>query len=435
MKSSIAMTIDRTGLAELFKETNPTPKYSPSSGACVLCKGSKMLCGKDRCPLMVKFYSQSRTRLLIDTLDLYGNSPPGVFVGRFGYPNVDVGPLVPPTLGDTSIMDTPEMWMGKTIDDIADFRFSLVRGKHRINVSDFQSCGRMVDYTRELALSVNPIDVEAAFQKKPTGRIVLDDEVQPFGPSARLRNLTIGNPKYDHRVEKAFCDTDLRAVEAVADLYARGVLVSRIQKAFSVGAFGVEKRRKFVPTRWSITAVDDILGKFLLERTKTYSTINEFRVYNWEQLDNRWSVLLLPTTWRYELIEAWYPNTAWNPMGKQIEILSDHEMYEGRKEYAQIGGCYYAARFAVNELLSRERRQAGAVIFREAHPGYIMPVGVWNVRENVRTALRQSPSRYSLLEEALGHISKRMDIPIYTWIRHSGVLKDIIFQRRIEDYA
>jgi hypothetical protein len=435
MKSSLAMTIDRAALADLFKDAKLPSKDTTHSGACALCKGSKMLCGKDRCPLMVKFYSQSRTRRMIDVLDVYGNSPPAVFVGRFGYPNVDIGPLVPPFLGDTSIMDTPEMWVGKTIDDIVDFRFSLVRGKHRINVSNFQSCDRMVDYTRELALADNPIDVEAAFQKKPAGRIVLDDEVQPFGPSARLRNLSIGNPKYDQRVERAFYDTDLRAVEAVVDLYARGVLVSRIQKAFSVGAFGIEKRRKFVPTRWSITAVDDILGKSLLERTKTYPTIDEFRIYDWEQLDNRWSVLFLPTTWRYELIEAWYPSTAWNPMGKHIEIFSDHEMYEGRKEYAQIGGCYYAARFAVNELLSRERHQAGAIIFREAHPGYIMPVGVWNVRENVREALRQHPSRFPSLEEALGHIGRRMDIPLSTWIRHSGVLKDLIFQRRIEDYA
>jgi hypothetical protein len=384
---------------------------------------------------MIKFYSQARTRQLIDTLNLYGNSPPAVFVGRFGYPNVDVGPLVPPTLGDTSIMDTPEMWMGRTIDDIVDFRFSLVRGKHRINVTDLQSNGRILNHTRELALAADPIDVEAAFQKKPAGRIVLDDEIQPFGPSARLRGLSIGNPKYDHRIEKAFYDTDLKAVEAVSDLYLRGVFVSKIQKAFSVGAFGLNKNRKFVPTRWSITAVDDMIGKALLERNKMYPTIDEFRMYDWEQLDNRWSVLLLPTAWRYELIEAWYPNTAWNPLGKQIEIFGDHEMYEGRRDYAQIGGCYYAARFAVNELLSRERRQAGAVIFREAHPGYVMPVGVWNVRENVRMALNQVPSRFGTLIEALAHLGERMDIPVSTWMKHSGVLKDLIYQRRIDDFA
>jgi hypothetical protein len=408
---------------------------TPRGSLCALCKGSKKLCGKDRCPLMVKFYSISKTKRIYDTLDLFGSSPPGVFVGRYGYPNVDIGPLVPPEFGDTSIMDTPEQWVGKSIEEIVDFRFSLVRGKHRIDVKEFQKGGRIVDFTRELALAINPLDVEANFQKRPSGRIVLDDEIQPFGPSARLKDMEIGNPKYDHKIEKAFYDSDLRAAEAVGNLFRNGVMVSKIQKAFSVGAFGVEKNRKFVPTRWSITAVDDILGKSLLRQTKTFPTIDEFRVYNWCQLDNRWYVLLMPTSWRYELIEAWYPNTAWNPVGRQIAMFSSHEHYHGRKTYAEIGGCYYAARLAINELLSRERRQAGAVIFREAHPGYIMPVGVWNVRENVRKTLEQQPAKFDTLEKALNHIEAGMDIPMRRWIRNSSILKDIMQQRRIEDFV
>ncbi|MCQ5376044.1 MAG: hypothetical protein NO474_05560, partial [Methanomassiliicoccales archaeon] len=131
---------------------------------------------------MIKFYSHARTRRLIDGLDLFGDSPPGVFVGRYGYPKVDIGPLVPPLFGDTSIMDTPELWVGKTIDEIVDFRFSLVRGKYGIDVTDTISPARIVDQTRELALAINPIGVEAKFEKPPSGKIVLDDEVQPFGP-------------------------------------------------------------------------------------------------------------------------------------------------------------------------------------------------------------------------------------------------------------
>jgi len=407
----------------------------PAGSPCVICKGSRNLCGKDRCPLMIKFYSRSRTERLINSLDLAGMSPPGIFVGRYGYPKVDVGPLVPPVMGDTSLMDTPEMWVGRSIDEIVDFRFSLVRGKHRIDAFNFEKSGRIVDYTRDLALSTNPLEVEAKFQKRPSGRLVLDDEVQPFGPSARLKDLSIGNPRYDHKVEKAFYDTDLRATQAVRDLYREGVMVSKIQKAFSVGAFGVKKNRRFVPTRWSITAVDDILGKGLLADTKHNPLIEEWRVYDWYQLDNRWSILLMPTSWRYELIEAWYPNTAWNPLGREIDIISDHEFFEGRKDYAHIGGCYYAARLAVNELLTAERRQAGAVIFREAHPGYVMPVGVWNVRENVRAALKTPPSRFETLQQALAHISGKMDIPMDTWIKNSGILRDYLTQRRIDDYV
>ncbi|MBM4237512.1 MAG: hypothetical protein FJ151_03395, partial [Euryarchaeota archaeon] len=59
---------------------------------------------------------------------------------------------------------------------------------------------------------------------------------------------------------------------------------------------------------------------------------------------------------------------------------------------------------------------------------------VWNVRENVRMALRQKPSMFTRLSDVLAHINSRMDIPIQTWTRHSGILRDFLYQRRIEDY-
>ena len=89
---------------------------------------------------------------------------------------------------------------------------------------------------------------------------------------------------------------------------------------------------------------------------------------------------------------------------------------------------------AVNELLTAEKRQAGVVIFREAHPGYVMPVGVWNVRENVRAALQTLPYRFDNLEAALCHIDRVMDIPRKRWISNSGILKDWMTQRRLDDF-
>lgn len=404
------------------------------NGLCSICKGAHRLCGKDRCPLMIKFYSQQKSMPLMDFKDLAGSSPPAVFVGKYGYPKVDIGPLLPPEFGDTAVMDRPEMWMGKSIDEIVDFRFRLVRGKYRIDARDFRKSGRIVDNVQELALTERPVDVEASFTQKPRGRIVLDDEVQPFGPSARMETMKMGNGRFERNLEKGFYDTDMKAVDAVVQAYRNGTLISEIEKAFSVGTMGVGKNRRFVPTRWSITAVDDIIGKDMLKTTKFYETIDDFRIYQWEQLDNRWIVMLMPCTWRFELIEAWYPNTTWNPTGKTVDIISDCEFFDGRTEYAHIGGCYYASRMAVNELLTREKRTAGAVIMREAHPGYIMPVGVWNVRENVRAALKTVPYHYENLDQALAHVDRVMDIKRDTWIRNSGVMKDWIVQRRIEDY-
>ncbi|MEW5936490.1 MAG: Nre family DNA repair protein [Candidatus Thermoplasmatota archaeon] len=401
---------------------------------CVLCKGARALCGKQRCPIIVKYHSRARLSPLFDQMGIDGSSPPGVFVGRFGYPKVYVGPLIPPQHGDTALLDTPEHWTGLTIDQIVNFRFSLVRGMHLTHVRALESGGRIVEHTQELAMASQPSEAEAQFERRPYGKLTLDDEVQPFGPSTPIKRLDVGTLRIDHRIDRAHSDTDLRAVEAVQQLYKEGVLVSRVHKAFSVGAFGIKRHRRMVPTRWSITAVDDILGKGLLDRTRTYPLINEFRLYETEALDNRWCVLLLPCTWRYELIEAWYPNTVWNPYGREVLMLADHEGYQSRKEYAQIGGCYYAARLAVNELLERERRQAGAVVLREAHAGYIMPVGVWNVRENVRSALRSHPLLFSSLREALAHVEKRMAIPLRRWIGRSAVLSELVYQRRIEDF-
>jgi hypothetical protein len=82
----------------------------------------------------------------------------------------------------------------------------------------------------------------------------------------------------------------------------------------------------------------------------------------------------------------------------------------------------------------KERRQAMVIVLREAHPGYIMPVGVWQVRENVRNALRQKPLKYNTLEEALTRIASQFQIPMKQWIEKSSLLRNTIFQRRITDY-
>src|SRR5439155_1429149 len=83
-------------------------------------------------------------------------------------------------------------------------------------------------------------------------------------------------------------------------------------RAFSVGAFGIEKNRRFVPTRWSITAVDDTIGKQLRDGVEAFPLINEIRVYEAIGFDDRFLVVMIPRPWRYELIEAWYPNTLGN---------------------------------------------------------------------------------------------------------------------------
>jgi hypothetical protein len=63
-----------------------------------------------------------------------------------------------------------------------------------------------------------------------------------------------------------------------------------------------------------------------------------------------------------------------------------------------------------------------------------MPVGVWQVRENVRNAMRQAPFSFRTLDEALAHISHRFEIPLSRWVQNSKLLQDAIYQKRLTEY-
>ncbi len=408
----------------------------PSAEMCLACRGAKLLCGKSKCPILAKAEGFSRHAEALFHSDLIsGASPPGVFVGRFGYPKVFIGPMVPAIHGDTEFLDTPEMWKGKTIEEIVDYRYSLVRGCFRADIHDAVKGSRLVDTLQEISMANKSQDSELLLEKKPVQRITFSENSQPFGPSAPLKQFKpSGNISIDSRIEKAYYDHDLKASDATFELYRNGVLFSKIEKAFSVGVFGEKKRRKLVPTRWSITALDSNLSLRLIEEIKDYNEIDEFRVFHSENLDNVYIGILTPEKWKYEWIEAWHSGTAWNKFGSKPEMIGDHEGYYGRKTYAKPGGCYYTTRFAVTEYLSRERRQSGAIILREIHPGYILPVGVWNVRESIRSLLMNDYRSFDTLDEALDYSCRFFTIPKANWIANSELLRQAKEQMKITRY-
>jgi hypothetical protein len=393
-----------------------------------------MLCGKPVCPILVRHDALMRTIPLIEGRDLDGSSPPALFVGRFGYPKVSIGPLLAPIHGDTLLLDTPEAWVGRPVEEVVGFRTQLVRGTRSVRVTDAEAPLRVVDDVQLLARSVASVEAEAHFRRAPRGRMTLSDSAPPFGPSAPLERVRLDVPRVDPKVDRLFFDTDATARVAVEELYDRDVQVSRIQRAFSAGTLGRRGQRRFVPTRWSITAVDDMLGRRNLEEIKQYPELSEITVFRLTALDNRWLLVLLPGNYRYESIEAWYPNTFWNPNTTQLVIMGDHEGYRGRTTYASIGGCYYAARLATSEALMRIGRQAGVLVLREVHPGEVLPLGVWNVREHVRAALRAPPERFATLADLHRAISGYFAIPLERWQRASALLHEARTQRRLEEF-
>jgi len=387
-----------------------------------------------RDPALLRYYYSMKMMPILNKLDLSGSSPTDIFIGRYGYPNVTIGPMVPPEFGDTSILAVPERWRAFSIEQIVSARSKLVRGMHKSKVTSVEK-GRIEEQVRDLALADRPAEAELMFSKKPFVKMALNDEVQPFGPSADIKALDVYNVKANRQVEKLYLDVDAAASTAIKELYEKDIPVSKIQQSFSAGLFGLGRRRKFVPTRWSITAVDDTLSKGNLKDVKEFDEIDSIHIYYNVSLDNRWMILFIPGRWKYESAEAWYPKTIWNEDGKTISIYSSYEGYTGRKTYAEIGGCYYAARLAVTEKLKLLQKQAMVIILREVHEGYLMPVGVWNVREHVRETLEKEPMVVHGTDEMFLTISKKMDIPVKDWIANCRALKELLYQRDLASYA
>ncbi len=117
-------------------------------------------------------------------------------VGHYGYPLVNIGPLIP--LGkfalekDTRFLDSPESWFGKPMEDIISYRSGMVRSnfkigaryndtvetlEERINCEQY----KFLETTQELTMGAKSVDTEADLHKI---RITMDydNHSQPQGP-------------------------------------------------------------------------------------------------------------------------------------------------------------------------------------------------------------------------------------------------------------
>ncbi len=354
--------------------------------------------------------------------DLAGSSPPSVFIGSAMYPKVCAGPMIAPVHGDTSVMDRPEEWIPGNIsqEEIIRYRLSLVRGMQTVAISDVEN--RFVEKIQEIALSGGSIEAEARFSTAPAG-FSFSEEHTPHGPSAPLESLEIEEQRWNRELERVYYDTDLRAAEAVIDLHHRNVPFSSIQKAFSVGVMGGRRKRHLVPTRWSITACDTTIGNHLLSRVKQCSPIDTWRVHEFSSLNNRYAVILMPTAWQYEWTEAFV-----RVLGNEEVVFSDFERHKPKKTYSHLGGCFYSCKMAVLEALAEQQKQAGAIILREAHSGYV-PLGVFNVRENVRNAMKQPAYECEDAAAVREYLSGTFTLPLQRF-EDAGVLMKEIGRKR-----
>ena len=355
--------------------------------------------------------------------DLEGSTPPSVFIGRWSYPKVYAGPMMVGETGDTSIMDSPESWIGehKTQEDIINYRMKLVRGKQLIKITDLEN--PFVEKLQDISLASKSIDSEATFGKRPRGALLTEDSM-PHGPSAVIEKFDIDAVRWDKQLEKTFYDTDLTAREAVLNLHNKDVPFTAMQKAFSVGAIGTKYKRKLVPTRWSITACDSTLADLFLKEVRKFDILDTYRVYEFGSLNNYYIIILTPTEWQYEWYEAFI-----QLIGKEELIFSDYETNTDKKEYSSVGGCYYTSKMAVLDALVKEKKQAGLIVLREAYEGYV-PLGVFNVRENMKSAMSNPYKEFETLKDALKYAGTKLKIPISKYVKQGTLLNELLHTKQ-----
>ncbi len=374
----------------------------------------------------VKFWKQT----IENAKNFTGTSPPSLFVGRAFYPRVFVGLLSPPQHKENAeVLDSPEIWYKQqaNISQILNFRGQMIYSRFRSAVKQPQ--GKLIETTQEVAMAKNPADIEVELRKQPKFRMIFDSWAQPVGSPALVESVRLTeNPHVESKVDYVTSDNDLKAQNAVSELYRHGLQVSRIQKIFSAGLLGTKLQRKLVPTRWSITAVDDLVGKSIVEKVKDYQEISEFMLFSNEYLGNHYEILLIPGTYQYELIESWT-----NDFGVPT-LSADYERYWLRESYATgTHGAFYAGRLAVAEFLEKIKRQAAVLIVREISPEYDIPVGIWQLRETVRGAFNKSYEKFDNLESAVQKICERVRVG-NKWKVKSLLLRDLRNQNTLTSF-
>jgi hypothetical protein len=351
---------------------------------------------------------------------LYGGVSPSIFVGRANYPRVSTGILSPVGVDDDAgTFETSAAWYdeGISIGDVFERRTSLLNSNQStdVEVGVHDAWEGFLGVQREIAIADRPVTVEIGLDGSPDVDVDVgrEDVATPVGPRARARSADLAeNPHVPRPVQKTLEDDDWNAEGAMNYLYRRGFDVYDINTILSAGALGRDDQRRLVPTRWSITAVDDTVGQYLRGRIRDEPSVDEVRIHRNEFLGNAFWVILAPGRWEFELVEMKSPGSVWNPdPDAGTWLASDSEGFEGRTGYVEeTAGAYHAARLGALEHLKSRGRQAKCLVLRHVSDDYWGPVGVWQVREAVRNAFDDEGARAETFEAALGGVADHLPV-------------------------
>lgn len=392
---------------------------------CWKCKG-RGYCKRGFCVINEKLGFQKNFNERAKQ-DFFGSTY-NIFVGRFGYPNVNVGFLTADEKNDD--YDSPRLWINNKYDisKIMHLRTLLINSHYKSNIKNFND--KLAEMSKDVSLSIKPVDVEVNLEKKPEFHLSFSQDITPFGPSVKIIKARLTeNPKIPHKVDYIIND-ELKAHEQLKILSKKGFDEHYLAKLLSVGNLGLKNNKKLVPTRWSITATDDILGKQMIQKIKD-CPISEYYTFFGGVLGNFYLVLVFPYSWSYELFET---------HANSLEFMTDYEDFNGRKDYAsETAGGYYAARLAILEKLSNMKKQASILVIRIITDEYYAPLGVWVVREATRQTMQNKPLEFEtqnlMLNYARALIKKKFNKDIEIILQKSKLLKNMNTQKKLFMYC
>tara|TARA_Y100000310_G_scaffold89035_1_gene86165 strand:- start:2987 stop:4231 length:1245 start_codon:yes stop_codon:yes gene_type:complete len=408
---------------------------------CIRCKG-KGLCGKP-CRILARFQDKAPK---VKT-HFSGSSPPEIFVGRIGYPFINSGILAPTSQAgnQTSILSAPEQWVEEdlSIEQILEMRGQLIygRSKSHIKSHDNTESTKIKQTTQELALSSKPVSTEVFLKKPPILNFTASKFFQIITNPAPIKKATLEeNPTVPKKVDYLTSDYDIKATTALNELYNSPdkITTTHMQKLLSAGLLGTKNKRKMTPTRWSITAVDDILGKQLLKKIRYYQELDQIQLFHHDYNGNHFEVLLLPEKWSFEVIEVSIAGSTWvETLGKNHDyFMQDYEGFSPRKTYASnVVGAYYADRLATCEYLNKIKKQATVFMCHEERPEYYVPLGVGIIRESLRKMFSSSSPEYpESIEQALITMSLRLQASMSKYKKMSWVLENYGKQKKLKEF-
>ena len=353
---------------------------------------------------------------------------PNLLVGSYGYPKVNTGFLAGQEIKDE---DTPQSWIKNRevgIKDIILKRQSLANSRFNVDV---KGTNRFSDKMKEVSLSSKALDGEVFFDGLVKKEFSFNIDTLPHGPVGALRRIdVIENAKIPFHVQRAESDIDLKANEAITTLNKRGIDEHFLTKIVSAGNLGVKHQRKIVPTKWSITLVDDSLGKEYINKVRYHDSARH-TFFQGSYLGNYYFCMIFPGPWSFELFETYVGDLK---DSSNYASATDYEGGFGRVKYANnTAGGYYASRLAALEYLEKHKIRGRVLLFRFITEEYWAPLGVWVVREATRDAFKNEPVYFdsddALLKHCFNSALAKFRINVNVMYRSSKLLKEIKEQR------